>query len=103
MAFTEDLAPFFDVDEFAVPASVFAVGGASGRLIFDANGLVLPEMGVQSTSPSAIGPAADWAGVTDGQLLEIQHASGTVGYLVRGAPQLLDDGALVLLTLARQT
>jgi hypothetical protein len=100
MAFAEDLSVFLDDDDFAVHASVFAVDGDSGNLIFDANGLVLADMGVQTSSPSAVGAAADWAHTSEGQVLEIEHASGTVGYLVRGVTP-LDDGAFVLITLAR--
>ena len=100
MAFAEDLSVFLDDDDFAVRASVAA--GDSGNVIFDANGLVLAEMGVQTSSPSAVGAAADWAHTSEGQILEIEHASGTVGYLVRGVTP-LDDGAFVLITLARNT
>jgi len=106
MAFAEDLSVFFDTaGGFAVtatltPADIVDSPGGAGSVIFDANGLVLESLGIQTSGPSAVCPASQWPAIAPGQALDIEHASGTVAYLIRSATP-VDDGALVLLALAR--
>lgn len=95
MPMTEDLSVFFSSDEFAVEATL--TGDATPRnVIFDVNGSILEQLGVETQSPAAICPAAQWPSAAQGQTLTI---AGTP-YKVRSV-QLLDDGAVKLLTLAR--
>lgn len=91
MAFTEDLAPFFDaVFGFAVAATYD--GATSVNVIFD-NGY-LEQLGIAGTRPSALGKATDFPAAAVGKTLLV---NGTT-YTIKGRePQ--DDGALVLLTL----
>ncbi len=88
---TEDLAAFFDTDDFAVTATLN--GNASGNVIVDRSYLRALGM-VDSTDPVALAQAADYDSTdVDGTLV----ANGT-SYVIRSA-QRQDDGKLVLLQL----
>lgn len=101
MAFTEDLSVFFNAAEFALAAEV--VGGVeddyAGLVIFDANGAVLETFGVQTSGPAALRRTSELSEAVEGAELDIEHAGGTVRYLIRSATP-MDDGALTLLALA---
>ena len=90
MAFTEDLAPFFDTDEFAIAATL--QGGTTVNVIFDAE--YLNELGMAGTNPVALAKTSDVAAGDVGKTLTI---SGTVYTIRDRQPQ--DDGATVLLQL----
>jgi hypothetical protein len=94
MAFAENLTPFFNSAEFAVAATLSS--GGAGVVIYDENGLVVDEFNLQTSGPSAVCPASQWPGAAIGDTLTI----GATTYLVRSARR-IDDGALLLLTLAR--
>lgn len=94
MAFAEDLSAFFDATGFAVEATL--TPGGPGLVIYDENGAILEEYGVQHSGPAALCPASQWPNAASGNTLAI----GATTYLVRSAPR-IDDGALMLLTLAR--
>ena len=97
--FAEDLSVFFSTAEFAVAATLAGVG--AGTVIFNANGLVLEELGVQTSGPTALCPASQWPTVAEAQALAIDLPAGSTNFVIRVVTP-LDDGALVLLTLARQ-
>jgi hypothetical protein len=88
----EDLYAFFDTTEFADVASL---AGAPGTVIYDENGLVLQEFGVQSSGPSAIFPAAQWPAASIDQTMILRGRT----FRVRSASK-VDDGALCLVELA---
>lgn len=94
MAFAEDLSVFFDAAGFAVEATL--TPGGPGLVIYDENGAILEEYGIQHSGPAALCPASQWPNVASGHTLTI----GAASYVVRSAPR-IDDGALMLLTLAR--
>lgn len=94
MAFTEDLSPFFDAAGFATEA-ILTPGGA-GLVIYDENGAILDDYGVQHSGPAALCPASQWPNVAIGDTLTI----GATTFLVRSTPR-IEDGALRLLTLTR--
>jgi len=101
MAMTEDFTLFFDTDEFAVSASLTpSAGGAAspGAVLFDENGLIIPELDVQTTEPSAICPSSQWPSAAEGDALSIELDTGTRGYVLRSAFP-LKDGRLLLLAL----
>ena len=90
MAFEEDLAPFFDEDEFATLAIYNS--STEVRVIFD--NTFLSQLGIAGTNPAALGQAIDFPAAAVGKTLKI----GTTTYTIRGRePQ--DDGAVVLLQL----
>jgi hypothetical protein len=98
MPMTEDLTVFFNADEFATAATHTPLGMAAGEpvnVIFDRNGLVIPELDVQTTGPTVLLPTAWWA-VAEGDTITI---AGTTAYVVRSASP-VDDGVLTLITLA---
>ncbi len=101
MAFAEDFSVFFSIDEFADAATWTASGGepAEGAVIFDRNGLVLEEFGVDTASPAAVCPATQWPAAASGDALTIHLAGGDVHAVLRAVTP-LRDGAIVLLTLA---
>lgn len=88
--FTEDLAPFFDENDFATAAT--ASWGGTVNVIFD--NAYLEQLGVAGTNPVALAKAADVSAARIGQTLTI---SGTV-YTIRNREP-VDDGATVLLQL----
>ncbi len=95
---TEDLAAFFNADEFATAATYKANGsgtGVSKNIIFDR--AALEQLGVVSgAQPVALGVASDFADLVRGSATLL---IGAVTYRVTDVqPQ--DDGALVLLILA---
>lgn len=96
MAFTEDLTAFFNDAEFAVEATL--TPGGPGLVIFDEGGEISEEYGVQHAGPVALCPASQWPAIAIGDTLTI----GLKTYRVRSAPR-IDDGALMLVTLARIT
>ena len=96
MAFSEDLGAFFSDSEFAVQATL--TPGGPGLVIYDENGAVAESYNVQGSGPVALCPASQWPTLAIGDTLAI----GAASYLVRAALR-IEDGALVLLTLARTT
>lgn len=92
MAFTEDLAPFFDtVSGFAVEARYDAK--YTVPVIFDR--AYLEQLGaVSGAAPAALGKATDFATAPVGKTLVI---NGTTYTIRAREPQ--DDGAVVLLRL----
>lgn len=91
---TEDLSVFFNGDDFAVEAT--ASPGGVGSVIFDENGVILQQMGIETSGPSLICPASQWPSLTNTGTVTI----GLVTYKVRSSIA-LDDGAIKLLALAR--
>ena len=67
MPMTEDLASFFDTDEFATSATW--KGTESVKVIFD--NAYVEAIGMASMEPVAIGKASDFPGVAAGQTLLI--------------------------------
>lgn len=99
MAMIEDFTLFFNLAEFAVDVVHTPDGGvavAAAPAIFDANGAVLESMGIATQGPAVLAPATTWPTVADGDALAI----GAANYLVRSVLA-VDDGALVVLALAR--
>jgi hypothetical protein len=97
--FSEDFQVFFNTADFAVSATYTPAGGSpsdAASVIFDANGQVLEEFGVQTLAPSAVLPASQWPTIAEGDTLNI----GATAHRIRGVIP-LDDGALKSLTLAR--
>jgi hypothetical protein len=96
MAFSEDLTVFFDSDDFAVAATYRRGDGSAARtvnVIFDR--AWIDALGVDSTSPRALGAASDFTDWKPTAEITI----GDEAFLVREPPQPQDDGALVLLKL----
>lgn len=103
MAMVEDLSLFFDEDEFAVVAVHTPTGGSAApaaSVIYDANGLILEQYGIESSSPAALCPAAQWPTLAEGDSLALTLSAGTESFKVRSVIK-LDDGALSLLALVR--
>lgn len=77
MAFTEDLTPFFDTDDFAVPATYNGTTTVNG--IFD-NGFasVGDSPGVEGSVPSFTCRAADVPSAAQGDTLVISAATWVV-------------------------
>lgn len=99
--FTEDLTPFFDVaGGFAVSALRTPAGGGveaqAQAVIFNVNGLNLPELDVVTEEPSCIVPASTWPTLAEGDGLAIN----AVSFRVRQAFPVA-DGAIALAVLAR--
>lgn len=94
--FAEDLSVFFSDTEHAHSATLAA---AAGTVIYSENGLELGDLGVQTVGPTALCPATQWPAAADGQTLVVAFQSGARSFKVRSVT-LLDDGSLVLLTLA---
>jgi len=89
--FTEDLAPYFDLGDFAVSARYDSK--VDVPVIFDRS--YLQQLGlVAGAAPSALGRAADFASTPVGKTLAID---GTTYTIRSSEPQ--DDGAVVLLRL----
>jgi hypothetical protein len=103
MAMTEDLSLFFSEEDFAVSAVHTPAGGSpapAASVLYDANGAILEQYGVQSMQPAAVCPAAQWPTLAEGDALSITLPAGATAFRVRSV-QVVDDGALKLLTLAR--
>lgn len=96
MPMNEDLSAFFNDAEFATEATL--TPGGPGLVIFDENGEVLEEYGIQHAGPAALCPAAQWPLLAIGDMLTI----GLRSFRIRSAPAVA-DGALLVLTLARLT
>ena len=94
MPFIEDFSAFFNDAEFASEATL--TPGGPGLVIFDEHGEIHQEFNVEHSGPSALCPASQWPNAASGATLTIAGVS----YVVRSAPR-IDDGALMLLTLAR--
>ena len=90
--FAEDFAPFFDIDAFAVPATL---EGAAKTVIFDTSSV--DEFGTVTQAPSVLMTATDAFGATQGQTMLINFVS----YVVRSVNAQPPDGALVRLDLVR--
>jgi len=101
MALAEDLDVMFDTAGFAVSASRTPLAGGSvqtGVLIFDNPGLVLEDLGVVTSEPTALIPSSQWAGIAVGDTVTINSS----GYKVRSTvPE--SDGAVTRLVLARSS
>lgn len=95
MPFAEDLAVFFDVDEFAWAATWSGAPAAPVAGIFDAEYqlVALGTPGIEGAAPVFLCAAAAVPGATHGQTLTID---GTV-YTIRGVQP--DGTGLVLLIL----
>jgi hypothetical protein len=93
MAFVEDLAPFFNTDDFAVDATL---GGVAVRVIFDAAYSEPLGNMVEGTGPVATIATADAAGAVHGTNLVI----GATTYKVRGIEP--DGTGVTLLRLEKQ-
>lgn len=89
----EDLSVFFNLEEFAVSATL---AGVAGVVIFSENGIVADEFGVQTSEPTASFMRTQWPAAAEGQTLMI----GAKSYLVRAVTP-NSDGALADLRLAR--
>jgi hypothetical protein len=103
MAMTENLSLFFNQAEFAVAAVFTPAGGAaqpSASVIYDANGGLLQAMGVETLGPAVLVPATQWPTLREGDSLVLTLPAGAAAFKVR-VVEALDDGALLLLTLAR--
>jgi len=99
MAMTEDFSVFFNTAEFAVSVVHTPSGGsaaAAASAIFDANGTLLAEMGIATQGPTLVAPASTWPTLAPGASMTIS----AVNYKVRSVVP-LDDGALVMVELAR--
>ena len=80
MPFVEDLAPFFDVDEFATSAALLGIEEVRG--IFDQT--YTDPYGVASTEPRFTCPAESVPNVTQGDELVIMDRDGAhTTYLIR--------------------
>jgi hypothetical protein len=91
--FTEDLSPFFDtVNGFAVAATL--QGGAAGGVPVIKDEAYLEQIGIAGTRPAALVKASDVVQTDVGKTLQI----GSTTYTIKGR-ELLDDGAIALLTL----
>jgi hypothetical protein len=97
MSMTEDFTVFFNVADFAETATANAV---SGTLIYDENGSVVEEFGVDVSGPAAVCPTTQWPAIAEGDTIDILFASGTRSFKVRVVSP-IDDGALKLLQLVR--
>lgn len=91
MPFTEDLGPLFDATYGFATAATYN-GSTSVNVIFD--NPYLEQLGISGTRPAAIGRASDFSAAAVGLTLAI----GATTYTIKGR-ELMDDGALVLLTL----
>lgn len=105
MAFVEDMTPFFNVNEFATAAQFTpAAGGVAqaGVVIYDENGVVLDDFGVETVGPSVQIPASQWPNCDEADLLQINFPAplGARTYRIR-AKTLLGDGKIALLSLVR--
>lgn len=79
MAFTEDLSPFFNTDDFAVTATyTHASVGRTVNVIFDA--VFADPLGIESNHPRAYGIESDFPDVAQDDTLSI---SGTT-YKIKG-------------------
>lgn len=94
---TEDLSIFFNPEEFATAATH---GATPATVLYDENGSILEQLGVQSSSPAALCPTTQWPTLAEGDALSIDLPAGATAFVVRSV-QPLDDGALKLITLAR--
>ena len=84
---TDDLAFFFDQDEFGVPATF---GAASITVIFDA--AFLSAMGMGGTGPQAVCKSTDVASAVQGDAITV---NGTA-YTIAGPPEPNGTGITVL-------
>ena len=92
MAFTEDLAPYFDTANGFAVAATFD-GASPVSIIFD--NAFLEGAGISGSDPVALGKASDFPeGSTIGKTLQI----GATTWTIRDR-QPRDDGALVVLQL----
>ena len=91
MAFTENIAEFFDADDFAVTATwnLTSVKGIFNNEYFDEIG---PGPGVESSNPVFICATADVTGIAEGDDITI---NGTT-YKVVGPPQPDGTGVMTL-------
>lgn len=94
MPFAEDLAQFFQVDEFATSATW---GALTAKVILDSPTQdILGGRGI-STEYTAVLPAAEFPGIARGDEITI----GADVYTLREYPHLLDDGATKQLVLKK--
>lgn len=98
MAFTEDLAPFFQTADFAV-AAIYKAGGIGAgvtiNVIYDAPDL--EHFGITGTKPQVLARASDIASFSNADTLTI---GGTVYRCVDSDPQ--DDGSVLRIALEKQ-
>lgn len=97
MSMTEDFAAFFNIADFAESA---AVGAVAGTLIYDENGSVLEEFGVEISGPAAVCAATQWPTLAEGDTMTIAFAAGARSFKVRAVSP-MDDGAIKLIRLVR--
>jgi hypothetical protein len=97
MSMTEDFTAFFNTSDFA-ETSTFAA--APGTLIYDENGAVAEEFGVEVSGPAALCPVAQWPTLTEGDTIAIAFTTGSRIFQVRAVLP-INDGALKLLRLVR--
>jgi hypothetical protein len=80
MAFTEDLTPYFNTDEFGVEA-LWSESAEPVVVIFDK--AFIENLGIAGNSPVALAKESDFPDVAEGQTLTI---SGTVYTIITSQP-----------------
>ncbi len=91
--FTESISDFFDPNEFADTATL--TPGGAGYAMYDANGTVLQDFGVQTIGPTLLFAAAQWPAAAIGNTVSVRGRS----FRLRSVTP-LEDGAIVLAELA---
>lgn len=101
--FAESLAPFFDLNGFAVQAVRTPPGGTpdpAAAVIFDHGGLVDGEFGVATRAPELRVPSSVWPDVAERDEVQITGAPKGDGHYVVRSVAAEDDGAITLCVLA---
>lgn len=103
--FAEDLSVFFDAETgFAVSAVLTPLGGAAlpaADVLFDVNGGLAAQLGVEVQAPVLLVPTTTWPNVDEEDGVIIAGAVvGSGAYKVRNA-YTPEDGAITLCVLAR--